>query len=168
MTINFNPPLGQPFKVPRRRTAKLEPPSMQRPPQEQLESAGPGYVQGKKATDIENNFFIAIKASGQVDWFEFQPQYIAMRGIPGGLQLDYILSVASIMYPFFLDGEYWHRGPEQQEEARREVDQINDILDGTGAYPAQRIPGDHLKTIELAKQALDKGLSGYYIGLFTS
>lgn len=165
--INFNPDLSKPFKPPRKlRGARIEPPSKPIPTQQAPETAGPGIVQGKRATDIEHNFFIAANADAEVTYIEFLPQYIAARGLPGGLQLDYLIGVSSIMYPFFLDGEYWHRDAAAQEEARREVALVNKRLDGTGAYPAQRIPGADLATIPLAKIALKRGLSGYYVGLY--
>jgi len=110
-----------------------------------------GWVQGKRATDIEERFARALDKSLEIDSYEFQPSYVAGRNLPGEIRLDFMV-YAGLSYPFQLDGTYAHKTAQQKYEDAIKDAILDSILTPRGVQPVKRIPGDELETQEEADE----------------
>jgi len=115
-----------------------------------------GYVQGQKASDIEERFAKALgKAikNGSIMSYEFQPSYIANRNVQGEIRLDFLVHVPPAQ-PIQIDGTFAHKAAEQKSKDKVKDAILNKHLEGTGTLPVIRIPGNELDTDEMASDAL--------------
>jgi len=108
-----------------------------------------GYVDGKKASDIEERWYrmtiMFIQQNRLLD-YRFQPSYIAGRNMPGEVRVDYVWEIPPSL-PIFLDGNFAHKSAEQIQRDKDQLDALNEHLSGI-ALPAVRIPGDLLKRMD--------------------
>ena len=120
-------------------------------------------VQGQRASNIEERFYRAAVEEEEIEQVKFQPTFGAGRNLPGEIRPDFLLWAGGIMYPVWVDGSYWHRTPEQKERDVRQVQELDMILQGSGAYPGQRVPDTDLEDMESAGRAVEKVLRGEYV-----
>ena len=120
-------------------------------------------VQGHDAMDIEARFYRAAKGNADVDWIEFQPSYGGGRNLPEEMSLTFTLSSAGVLYPVWVDENYWHKTPEQEQRDAEHTGQLNIILEGAGAYPGQRVPDTDLVDMEVARETVENVLRGEYL-----
>lgn len=108
-----------------------------------------GYVQGFKASDIEERFARALSKNKRVDSYEFQLQYYAGKNIPGEIRLDFMVH-SGFDYPVMIDGEYAHKSADAKAHDQMQRERLDMILLGTGALPTQAVDGTLLQTQEEA------------------
>jgi hypothetical protein len=113
----------------------------------------------KPASDLEERFAIALRASSVVDGFEYRQAYIAERNLPGEKELDFAVYAFGVLFPIQIDGEFAHKTSEAKAEDELSDMMIDEALQGTGAYPTRRISGALLETIDDAKRIVKE-----YIG----
>lgn len=165
--MDFNP--SKPFKPPKRRPGRRPDPTPVTTGEKEAKPQGPFVVLGKSATDIEWYLGEAAKLAvknGTLTSYRFRETYLAQRRLPGRLEVDFVFVTPASLFPVFVDGDYWHRTPEQKGNDQRKVSEINERLGGTGAYPAQRVPGDLLQSVEDAVEVLKGILRGEFVEQF--
>lgn len=126
-----------PLKIPKSRRA-LRPslPAPRRPrltDREEPEVLG-GSVQNMKASQPEERFAKALSRVG-VDGYEFRRSVGAPRGLPGWLELDFLVAARGQMYAIEVDTAFTHR-----DKGRKDV--LHDALllshlekEGLQVYP---------------------------------
>lgn len=161
--INFNPSPDAVLTVPKRAAVrKVEAPRpLEQETKEQVEA--PRYVKGKRVTNIEGFLFLAADNTPEVEGYSVHVNFINGRWMPGGIEVDAVFYVASITFPVFVDGEYWHRTSEQIDRDVDQAQEINRILSGSNAMPVQRVPGDDLQSYEQALATMQGILNLEYI-----
>lgn len=167
MGINFNPSQNRrkPFKVRKTRTGgRLKPDvTYSQPRPMAVEVASTRIVKGKRATDIEANAAAAAEKHPEILRYDFREVYIAGQFLPGRLEVDFVFYTAGGIYPWFADGNYWHKTVEQKEQDKQRVAELDAELAGR-AFPAQRVPGDpYLLSIDAAYNTIDLILQGFFL-----
>lgn len=109
-----------------------------------------GYIQGAKASDIEERFARALSTSKRVDGFKFRFPVISPRNMPGQLEIDFVVQSAGLIYCFQVDGEIAHKGIGKQQDDRRKDVLVNSFMKQYNAFPVKRIPWYRLSTQEQA------------------
>lgn len=122
----------------------------------------PNVIQGMRVTDIEARFYKAATENRDVDQIQMQVSFIAGRNMPGEIRLDFVLHSGGRIFPVWVDGEYWHKIPEQRAKDQYQDGRINARLEGTEAAPVQRVPGDDLDTDNEATKAVKDVLDLVY------
>ena len=111
-----------------------------------------GYIRGAEASDIEERFARALEAVRHVDNYEFRMPVISGRGLPGQLEIDFVVTLGALVYPFQIDGEYAHKGISKRMDDNRKDVLVNQYMQRYGAKPVMRIDGEKLQTQEMADQ----------------
>jgi len=109
-----------------------------------------GWVNGNKASDIEERFARALSSIGKE--FAFRLPVISPRNMLGWLEVDFLVAHIPYYYPIQIDGEYAHKN-----ESKKQKDAMKDILvyenlrnEYGNVVPVIRIPGSYLATHEEA------------------
>lgn len=109
-----------------------------------------GYIQGAKASDIEERFARALSKEKSVDGYSFRYPVISPRNMPGQLEIDFVVQCGGYVYPFQVDGEIAHKGyGKKQDDARKDI-LVNQYMKKYSAFPVKRIDGELLSTQERA------------------
>lgn len=95
-----------------------------------------GIVQGKKASDKEELFAIALDNAGKS--YIFQYEVLGPVGIPG--QENEIDFVVERIYPIEVDGLWVHKSAQQKLKDKLRDQVLNNQLEEYGLMPIQRIP----------------------------
>jgi hypothetical protein len=98
-----------------------------------------GMVMGQKASDLEERAYISIRKLSSVLGIEFQPSFLAGRGMPGEYRLDFLIHMPGYIQPIQVDGEWIHKSAEAQESDRIKDAQFDNEMMGTGALPVRRV-----------------------------
>ena len=115
--------------------------------QEQLS----GFIQGAKASDIEERFARALSKDKRVDGYKFRFPVISPRSHPGQLEIDFVVQSAGLIYSFQVDGQYSHAGiGKKQDDHRKDVLVDAYMIKKFNAFPVKRIPWTRLQTQEQA------------------
>lgn len=110
-----------------------------------------GYVQGAKASDIEERFARGLSVDKRVDGYQFRFPVISPRNHPGQLEIDFVVQSAGLIYCFQVDGAYAHKGiGKQQDDLRKDVLSNEFMRKKYNAMPIRRIPWSKLTTQEQA------------------
>jgi len=107
-----------------------------------------GFVDGQKASDLEERFAYSLRKNRRVEGFDFQPSFIAGRNMPGEIRLDFMVYSGMVQYPIQIDGEFAHKTATQKELDKQKDAILNDALYGTSAVKVERINGSMIKTQE--------------------
>ncbi len=107
---------GGPYKRPRQ-PAAMEPTHSTKPDRAGAdEAAGPFYVQGKKASDLEARVYRVLKRLGWTDEnIEFQTPILGGRN-PGGAMLDFVVWTPGMPVIIEPNGDIWHTNSTAQRE----------------------------------------------------
>lgn len=110
-----------------------------------------GYINGMKATDIEERFARALNKDKRIDGFIFRMPIMSPRHMAGQIELDFLAQSGPHYYPVQIDGAYAHKNiGKQQDDAKKDI-LINEYLRKTyNALPIIRIKGIDLETQEEA------------------
>lgn len=134
------------YKIPKPRTEPLPfgKPNIQRDTEYLT-----GYVNGLKASDIEERFARAITSAGKK--FVFRMPIISPRHMAGQLELDFLVVDEPYYFPVQVDGAYAHKNISQQQEDMLKDIRIEAYLKKEYAtQPLKRIKGIQLETQEMA------------------
>lgn len=106
-----------------------------------------GYIYGDAASDIEERFARALQKDTRVSGFSFREAVITARNLPGQLEVDFVVSVGPMVYPFQIDGEYAHKGIAKKQDDARKDSLVNEyMMKQYGAQPVIRIDGERLSS----------------------
>lgn len=109
-----------------------------------------GYINGDKASDIEERFYRALSKDDRVQSVEFRMPVISARNLPGQLEIDFVVTVGPTIIPIQIDGEYAHKGESKKADDARKDALVNEFLRPYGAWPVKRIDGELLKDQDMA------------------
>jgi hypothetical protein len=130
------------YKIPRQVHAKL--PTGKAEKQSTNENLT-GFIGSQKASDIEERFYRSLVSDGHVTGISFRLPVIAARGVPGQLEIDFVVTARGFIFPFQVDGEYAHKNTSKAlDDAKKDV-LVNNYMKQYGALPVKRIPGDLLQ-----------------------
>ena len=127
-----------------------------------------GYIQGKKASDIEERTARAQKLLGVT--FSFRQGWSPLLGFvpylvndPGDLEVDFLSRWYGRYYPLMVQGEISHNFAAWQKIRDQEkIAKINEIFLPLNAHPAVLIPYTMLSTQEKANNLIRNGfLNGW-------
>jgi hypothetical protein len=111
-----------------------------------------GYINGQKASDIEERFYRALSKDKRVDSAQFKYPVISPRNMPGMLEIDFVVTSAGLVYAFQVDGGIAHKGiGKKMDDSRKDV-LVNSYMRKYNSFPVKRISGDLLSTQEQANQ----------------
>ena len=116
-----------------------------------------GEIQGMPSSDIEERFARSLDRR-QMN-YDFRTAYVAGRNLPSEIELDFMVYIGGISYPFQIDGAFAHKNASQKSEDAAKDAILDDRLRGTGAFPVRRISGEKLETQEMS-DAVVKELFG--------
>lgn len=143
------------YKLPRRQPAPV---AINRLPPPTIVPADPtpltGYVNGVRATSIEERFARALRRRGLR--FRFQVRFPTAASLPGHERVVDFVVYHGLRYPVEVDGEMTHSTSAQQgADAVREA-LLNEIFRWKGMLPLQRVKWWQLETQALADAAVEK------------
>jgi len=133
------------YKIPEPKTPPFSG-KTNRPQRQKTNENLTGFVDGQKASDIEERFARSLAKNRRVDSFVFQPSYIAGRNMPGEIRLDFMVYSGMVMFPIQVDGAFAHKTIAQKSEDANKDAILNDHLRGSGAMPVERVDGTLLET----------------------
>ena len=107
-----------------------------------------GELQGMPSSDIEERFARSLDKASLL--YEFRTAHVAGRNLPSEIELDFMVYIGGISYPFQIDGAFAHKNASQKSEDAAKDAILDDSLKGTGAFPVQRIPGFMLDSQEMS------------------
>lgn len=114
-----------------------------------------GYVQGAKASDIEERFARALSVDKRVDAYQFRFPVVSPRNMLGQLEIDFVVQSAGYIYSFQVDGQYAHKGiGKQQDDLRKDVISNAYMKKKYNSFPIKRIPWYQLSTQEQANKLI--------------
>lgn len=140
------------YKIPRKRPAQIRQP-VKRKPVVAVEPETPltGTVQGKQARKDEERFYNALMKEKQVTGAKFRMILGAPTGLPGQLELDFLVSTFSGFRAFELDDmTFVHRGAAKDAEMRIKDARRVDLLTAKG-YAVRQV--EHVDAALLDTQA---------------
>ena len=116
-----------------------------------------GYVRGKRASELEERFAIALDSFGME--YIFQYEVVSAYTLPDeGKRIDFIVFDGGLGIPIEIGASYFHASPSQQEEERIRQDTINPVLQLLGIWtlgdPQYQVPFDEPTSIERAKEII--------------
>lgn len=110
-----------------------------------------GWVNGKKASDIEERFARALSSNERVDGFVFIFPVVSPQNMVGQLELDFLIQAGAFYYPVQIDGTYAHKNASKQSEDMVKDRIIWEHLKASySVMPVVRIKGIALETQEEA------------------
>ena len=114
-----------------------------------------GYVHGKRASDLEERFALALDHFGIQ--FIFQFEVASAYSLPGEEKLiDFLVFDGGLGIPIEIGARFFHASPSEQERERERQNIINPILQLRGILPLGdpmfQVPFDEPVSVE---QALD-------------
>ena len=134
------------YKIPRQR---IEPERLGKPNKQGDGEYLSGYVNGLKASDIEERFAIALRKKGKD--FAFRVPVISPRHMLGQLELDFLIMDVPFYYPVQIDGSYAHKNEsKQQEDMKKDILVEAYLKKQFNVMPIKRIKGIELETQEQA------------------
>lgn len=142
------------YKYKIRKTPKFEPTKTRVNTERSLENLT-GFVNGKKASDLEERFARALPKNPHVRGFDFQVSYVAGRFVPGEISVDFVVYANSLIYLVFIDGEYAHKTIEQREEDKVKRNIVYDHLRGTGVQPPITVPFDDIPDAKATERVVN-------------
>ncbi len=107
-----------------------------------------GVINGAAASDIEERFSRALGRDGRVTGYNFREPVISPRNLPGQLEIDFVVTVGPLVYPFQIDGEYAHKGIGKKMDDARKDELVNEYMKQYAAQPVKRIDGQKLQSQE--------------------
>lgn len=110
-----------------------------------------GVLQGKKASDIEEVFGIALDNHEPVQWWSFRNVYGGAPGTFGSIELDFLIYTGAL-YPVQLDEDWIHHTAQDKAHDMLQDARLNEILRPRGARPVERIKGSKLRDGRVANQ----------------
>mgnify|MGYP001608621481 FL=1 len=118
-----------------------------------------GYVHGKRASDLEERFALALQSFG-ID-FIFQFEVPSAYSLPDEAKLiDFLVFDGGLGIPIEIGASFFHASPSQKEEERERQNTINPILQLQGIWPLgdprYQIPFDEPVSIEQAKDIVSQ------------
>jgi hypothetical protein len=120
-------------------TSSKKPDAARMAPNETSAEPLTGMVMGQSASALEERAYRSIVKIPGVLAIEFQPSFLAGRGMPGEYRLDFQVTMPGYIQPIQIDGEWIHKSAEAREEDEVKDIQFDNEMMGTGALPVRRV-----------------------------
>jgi hypothetical protein len=128
-----------PVKVPKPRKPKPILPSPHKPRADtgnEPELLG-GEVQGKKASAPEERLAKALEKLPSVEGYQFRYTLGAPRGLPGWFEVDFVVSVHSMVYAIEVDSAFTHRQKSGRSDVLHDAKVLKQLAgQGHQVYPS--------------------------------
>ncbi len=146
------------MKLPRNRMRERAPKRMFISPVTDQEPEMTGYVNGRKASDLEERWARTMRGSERVDGFHFRKIYFT---IPNHVELDYLMFAGALVYPIQLDSTWIHSTAEARAHDMSQDARLNDLFNRwTGYQEVSRITEKWIKDPVVCKSTLNMLLAG--------
>jgi len=119
-----------------------------------------GEVQGLQARQGEERLSRAFDKIERIREYKFRPTYVAGRGVPGSIEVDFMVDYGPILLVFVDDLEFVHKSA-----SARARDKFNEIIlstrmAGTRVQPPVRVAAGDLDTQDDADAVAERLLGG--------
>jgi len=133
------------YKTPSKRTPRVDVNRLE-PPTTETDDPRPltGYVNGVKATDIEERFARALRKHGLR--YRFQVRFETVQSLPGRARVVDFVVYHGLRYPVEVDGEIAHSTGAQEAADRLREELLNEVFRWRCMPPLQRVKWWQLET----------------------
>jgi hypothetical protein len=119
-----------------------------------------GEVQGRQARQGEERLARAFDKDDRVREYKFRPVYVAGRGLPGSIEVDFSVDYGPILLVFVDDLEFVHKSASARARDKFNVIVLMSRLGGTRVQVPQRVAAGDLETQDAADAVANRLLGG--------